>query len=86
MISHAIPAAGIAAVIKTALALYHKILPPTLNFEEPNPEFELHKTPFFVNTDTRPWIHGAPEPRRAGVNAFGFGGINTHAILEEYPG
>lgn len=85
MISHAIPAAGIAGIIKTALALYYKILPPTLNFEEPNPEFQLHKTPFYLNTDTRPWIHGASEPRRAGVNAFGFGGINTHVILEEYP-
>jgi acyl transferase domain-containing protein len=86
MISHSIPAAGIAGLIKTALALHHKILPPTLNFEEPNPEFQLDRTPFFVNTETRPWVHGEVEPRRAGVNAFGFGGINSHAILEEYTG
>lgn len=86
MISHLIPAAGIAGLIKTVLALYHKILPPTLNCDEPNPKLNLDKTPFYINTETRPWIHGRAEPRRAGVNAFGFGGINTHAILEEYTG
>lgn len=86
MISHAIPAAGVAGVIKTALALYHRILPPTLNYEGPNPKFQLDKTPFYVNTETRPWIHGSAVPRRAGVNAFGFGGINAHVILEEHIG
>ncbi len=84
MIGHLIPAAGIAGLIKTTLALYHKILPPTLNCNEPNPKLDLDKTPFYINTETRPWIHGRSEPRRAGVNAFGFGGINAHAILEEY--
>jgi acyl transferase domain-containing protein/phosphopantetheinyl transferase len=86
MIGHAMPAAGIAGLIKAALALHHKVLPPTLNVEQPNPELELEKTPFYINTETRPWIHGANgAPRRAGVNAFGFGGINAHAILEEHP-
>lgn len=86
MISHCIPASGIAGIIKAALSLHHKVLPPTLHCEEPNPKLELEKTPFYLNTETRPWIHGAPDaPRRAGVNAFGFGGINAHAILEEYP-
>jgi len=85
MIGPALPAAGLAGLIKTALALYHKVLPPTLHCDEPNPQFELHKTPFYVSTETRPWIHGALDvPRRAGVNAFGFGGINAHAILEEH--
>lgn len=84
MISHLIPAAGIAGVIKTALALHHKVLPPTLHCERPNPALKLDKTPFYMNTETRPWIHGAPTPRRAGVNAFGFGGINAHAILQEH--
>ncbi len=84
MIGHPIPAAGIAGLIKTALALYHKVLPPTLHCEEPNPKLELEKTAFYINTETRPWIHGGLTPRRAGVNAFGFGGINAHAILEEY--
>jgi acyl transferase domain-containing protein/phosphopantetheinyl transferase len=86
MISHLIPAAGIAGLIKTALALHHRILPPTLHCDDPNPSLELEKTPFYVNTESRPWIHGDPTPRRAGVNAFGFGGINAHAILEEHAG
>lgn len=84
MISHCLPAAGVASVIKTALALHHKILPPTL-CDQPNSELGLEQSPFYINTETRPWIHGNPhQPRRAGVNAFGFGGINAHAVLEEY--
>ena len=83
MISHTVPAAGVAGMIKTALALYNKVLPPTLHCDEPNPVFELEKTPFYINTETRPWIV-ADGPRRAGVSAFGFGGINAHAVLEEY--
>ena len=84
MVSHLVHAAGVAGLIKTALALYHKVLPPTLNCEEVNPELEIERTPFYLNTETRPWIHGANHPRRAGVSAFGFGGINAHAVLEEY--
>jgi len=86
MISHTVPAAGVAGLIKAALALHHKVLPPTL-CENPNPKLQLEKTNFYINTETRPWIHGSSKtPRRAGVNAFGFGGINAHAILEEYTG
>jgi acyl transferase domain-containing protein/phosphopantetheinyl transferase len=86
MISHTVPAAGAAGLIKAALALHHKVLPPTL-CENPNPQLQLDKTNFYINTETRPWIHGSSKtPRRAGVNAFGFGGINAHAILEEYTG
>ncbi|MBV8731548.1 MAG: acyltransferase domain-containing protein, partial [Acidobacteriia bacterium] len=85
MIGHAMPAAGIAGVIKTALALYHRVLPPSIHCDEPNPALELDKTPFYINTETRPWIHGAETPRRAGVNSFGFGGINGHVVLEEHP-
>jgi len=85
MISHLMPAAGIAGLIKVALALHHKVLPPTLNVVEPNPELELEKTSFYLNTETRPWIHGhAGAPRRGAVNSFGFGGCNAHAILEEH--
>jgi acyl transferase domain-containing protein/phosphopantetheinyl transferase len=83
MISHCIPAAGSAAMIKTALALHHKVLPPTL-CDEINPDLNLERTPFYINTETRPWVHGLDTPRRAGVNAFGFGGINAHVILEEH--
>lgn len=85
MIGHTMPAAGAAGLIKAALALYHKVLPPSLHCETPNPD--LATTPFYVNTATRPWIHGdRKDPRRAGVNAFGFGGANAHVILEEYRG
>ncbi|HMM42491.1 MAG TPA: polyketide synthase dehydratase domain-containing protein [Thermomicrobiales bacterium] len=84
MISHTIPASGVAGLIKIALALHQKVLPPTLHVTEPNPKLELEKTQFYLNTEPRPWIHGGPEPRRAGINAFGFGGINAHAVVEEY--
>ena len=86
MISHTIPAAGVAGMIKTALALHDRVLPPTLHVDEPNPRLELERTQFYINTETRPWIHGSSEPRRAGINAFGFGGINAHAVLEEFDG
>jgi len=82
MISHCIPAAGIAGLIKMALSVHHKVLPPTL-CDEVNPEMGVDKTPFYINTRTAPWISRPGVPRRAAVNAFGFGGTNAHAILEE---
>jgi acyl transferase domain-containing protein/phosphopantetheinyl transferase len=84
MIGHCIPAAGIAGLIKTALALYYRTLPPTL-FDSVQPALGLENTPFYINTETRPWIQPRGTPRRAGINAFGFGGVNSHAILEEAP-
>ncbi|MFP4444872.1 MAG: beta-ketoacyl synthase N-terminal-like domain-containing protein [Desulfosudaceae bacterium] len=85
MIGHSLGAAGIAGMIKAALALYHKVLPPTLNCTEPNAKLGLERSNFYINTETRPWIHGlAAAPRRAGVNCMGFGGINAHAVLEEF--
>ncbi len=84
MISHCIPAAGIAGMIKSVLALHHKILPPTL-CETISSELGIEKTPLYVNTTTKPWISQPGTSRRAGVNSFGFGGINSHAILEEAP-
>ncbi|HEU0195807.1 MAG TPA: beta-ketoacyl synthase N-terminal-like domain-containing protein, partial [Nevskiaceae bacterium] len=83
MIGHCLPAAASASMIKTALALHHKILPPML-CDEPDPSLDLAHSPFYINNETRPWIHGAETPRRAGVNAFGFGGANAHVVLEEY--
>jgi 3-oxoacyl-(acyl-carrier-protein) synthase/phosphopantetheinyl transferase (holo-ACP synthase) len=78
MIGHTMPAAGIAGLIKTALALHHRMLPPTLHCDEPNPA--LITTRFETLAEAKPW----PEdlPHRAGVNAFGFGGINAHVVLE----
>jgi acyl transferase domain-containing protein len=87
MISHTMPASGIAGLIKVALSLHHKVLPPTLHCETPNPKLNIEKSNFYLNSETRPWIHDASTgPRRAGVNAFGFGGINAHAVVEEYTG
>ena len=83
MIGHCLPASGSAGIIKTALALHHKVLPPML-VDTPNPALGLDASRFYLNTEARPWVHGGDAPRRAGVNAFGFGGINAHAILEEY--
>ena len=83
MISHCLPASGSASIIKTALALHHKVLPPMI-CDEVDPDLQIERTPFYINDEARPWIHGGPHPRRAGVNAFGFGGINAHVILEEY--
>jgi acyl transferase domain-containing protein/acyl carrier protein len=84
MIGHPLPAGGVAGIIKTALALHHRVLPPTLHAEAGNPK--LGATPFYLNTETRPWIHAGPEPRHAAVSAFGLGGINAHALLEEHHG
>lgn len=83
MIAHCLPAAGSAALMKTALALHNQILPPTL-CEEVSPELELESSAFYVNTETRPWLHDPRSPRRAGINAFGFGGVNSHLVVEEY--
>jgi len=86
MISHTMPASGIAGLIKTSLALHHKVLPPTI-CEEPHSRLSDPDTRFYLNTEARPWVHGdIRTPRRAGINAFGFGGINAHAVLEEYRG
>jgi len=83
-IGHTKTAAGSAGIIKTALALYHKILPPTINIDNPNPKLGIEDSSFYLNTDTRPWINTAKTPRRAGVSSFGFGGSNYHFVLEEY--
>ena len=84
-IGHTKAAAGAAGLVKAALALHHKILPPTINVTRPNPHMEIEQTAFYVNTEARPWIRATDAPpRRAGVSAFGFGGTNFHIVLEEY--
>ena len=82
MIGHLMPASGAASLIKTALSLYHKILPPTICDDDPNDAFK--NSQFYLNTTTRPWVHPPDKKRRAGVNAFGFGGVNGHVVLEEH--
>ncbi len=83
-LGHLEAAAGIAGLIKAALALEHRTLPPSLHFRRPNPSIAFEKTPFFVNTQRRDWPAGAT-PRRAAVNSLGIGGTNAHVILEEAP-
>jgi acyl transferase domain-containing protein len=82
-IGHLIAAAGITGLIKTVLALEHKKLPPSLNFEQPNPEIDFDNSPFYINTHLSEWTIGKGIPRRAGISSFGFGGTNAHVILEE---
>jgi acyl transferase domain-containing protein/acyl carrier protein len=84
-VGHLDRAAGATGLIKTALALKHKLIPPSLNYEEPNPEIDFSNTPFFVNTELREWTTSNGQPRRAGVSSFGMGGTNAHTILEEPP-
>ncbi len=84
-IGHAKCAAGMAGLINAALALHHRVLPPTIGVETPNPKADLGNGPVHVNAEIRPWLHSdATRPRRAGVSAFGFGGTNFHAVLESY--
>ncbi|WP_410661670.1 beta-ketoacyl synthase N-terminal-like domain-containing protein [Amycolatopsis sp. lyj-112] len=80
MIGHTMPTAGAAGLIKAALALHHAVLPPTLNCTDPHPL--LDKTRFRTLTEAERWKAGEV-PRRAAVNAFGFGGVNAHIVLEE---
>ncbi|HWF17729.1 MAG TPA: amino acid adenylation domain-containing protein, partial [Verrucomicrobiae bacterium] len=83
-IGHLDTAAGVAGLIKTALALKYKLLPASLHFTKPNPRIDFANSPFFVNTKLTPWPDG-PTPRRAGVSSFGLGGTNAHVVLEEAP-
>ncbi len=83
-IGHLKGAAGAAGVFKTVLSLHDKVLPPSLHFEHPNPSVDWDDIPFRVNTELREWPTPESGVRCAGVSAFGFGGTNFHAVLEEY--
>ena len=85
-IGHTKAAAGAAGLFKAVMALHHKVLPPTIKVDAPNPKLDIERSPFYLNTRSRPWIRGSAHPRRASVSAFGFGGSNFHATLEEYRG
>jgi len=82
MIGHAMPASGMASLIKTALAIHHGVLPPTLHCEQPHPR--LAETRFRVIGRAEPWAQPR-EARIAALNTFGFGGINAHAVLRGVP-
>ncbi len=83
-IGHLKGAAGAAGILKAALALRDKVLPPSLSCSRLNPNIDFAQTPFFVNTELRPWEQPEGGVRRAGVSAFGFGGTNFHVVLEEH--
>ena len=83
-IGHLDAAAGVAGLIKTVLALKHRQIPPSLNFEQPNPRIDFEQSPFYVNTRLSEW-KTADGPRRAGISSFGIGGTNAHLVLEEAP-
>lgn len=84
-IGHTKGAAGAAGMIKLALALHQKVLPPTINVDQPREAMDFPNSPFYVNTRTMPWIAEPQRPvRRAAVSSFGFGGTNFHCVLEEY--
>ena len=77
-------AAGAAGLLKAALALHEKVLPPSVHCEHPNPDIDFAHSPVYVNTELKPWTVPSDAVRRAGLSAFGFGGTNFHAVLEEY--
>ncbi|MEH2042430.1 type I polyketide synthase [Nostoc sp.] len=83
-IGHLNTAAGVAGLIKTIQALKHKQIPPSLHFQEPNPQIDFANSPFYVNTNLSEWKTDGT-PRRAGVSSFGIGGTNAHVILQEAP-
>src|SRR3989440_1919979 len=83
-VGHLDRAAGVTGLIKTVLSLKHGMIPPSLNYEEPNPQINLQDSPFYVNTTLTEWKTNGTR-RRAGVSAFGIGGTNAHVVLEEAP-
>ncbi len=83
-IGHLDSAAGVTSLIKSALALQHQQIPPSLHFKAPNPEIDFKNSPFYVNATLSDW-QTQDFPRRAGVSAFGVGGTNAHVVIEEAP-
>jgi len=83
-IGHLKSAAGAAGFLKAVLSLRDRVLPPSVQCQHPNPEIDFAHSPLYVNTQLRPWPAPADSPRRAGLSAFGFGGTNFHAVMEEY--
>ncbi|WP_340067241.1 beta-ketoacyl synthase N-terminal-like domain-containing protein [Ascidiimonas aurantiaca] len=84
-IGHTDTASGVIGLIKAVLALKNETIPPTLHFNEINPEIDLSAGPFYVNNTLKPWVAKNGTPLRAGVSSFGIGGTNAHVILEQAP-
>jgi acyl transferase domain-containing protein/acyl-CoA synthetase (AMP-forming)/AMP-acid ligase II/acyl carrier protein len=83
-LGHLNAAAGIAGLIKTILALNHRLIPPSLHFHRPNHTVDFDSSPFYVNTELKEWKSNG-YPLRAGVSSFGIGGTNAHVVIEEPP-
>jgi len=82
-IGHLDAAAGVTGLIKATLALKHQQIPPSINFNQPNPELKITETPFYINTELKSWKIPDNKPRIAGVSSFGIGGTNAHCIIQE---
>ena len=86
-IGHLKSAAGFAGMLKAVLSLKHKVIPPTINVENPcilRDKTKLQDSSLYLNTKMRPWFTKNGKKRVAGVSSFGFGGANYHCVLEEY--
>jgi acyl transferase domain-containing protein len=83
-LGHLDVASGAIGLIKTALAVRDNVLPPSINFDIPNPKIDFENSPFYVNTELKPWPQ-TPWPRRAAVSSFGVGGTNAHVVVEQAP-
>jgi acyl transferase domain-containing protein/NAD(P)-dependent dehydrogenase (short-subunit alcohol dehydrogenase family)/NAD(P)H-dependent flavin oxidoreductase YrpB (nitropropane dioxygenase family) len=86
LLGHTKAAAGLVGLLKAAMALYHNVLPPHAGVDEPLEPLIDPTSPAYLLDQPRPWLTVGPAPRRAGVSAFGFGGTNFHAVLQEYTG
>ncbi|MEG8178092.1 ACP S-malonyltransferase [Nocardia terpenica] len=84
-VGHTAAASGMVGLIKVLLAMRHRQIPPSLNFDNPNPMIDFESSPFVVNTRLREWVPQPGSPRRAAVSGFGFSGTNAHVLLEEPP-
>lgn len=84
-VGHLEAASGIGALIKVLLSLQHKQILGVVNYKELNPYIDLNDSPFYINDKNSPWERVSEDiPRRAGISAFGFGGVNAHVMIEEY--
>ena len=85
-IGHTKSTAAAAGFIKAIFAVQHKVLPPTIKVDKPDPRMDFKNSPFYLNTQSRPWLKNSAYPRRASISSFGFGGTNYHVTIEEYNG
>ncbi|MEV6449470.1 SDR family NAD(P)-dependent oxidoreductase [Amycolatopsis sp. NPDC051716] len=82
-VGHLEAAAGVCGLIKVALMLHHRRIPPHLHFRDPNPHVDWAGLPVTVATELTDWA--GERPRLAGLSSFGFSGTNAHAVLAEAP-